>query len=64
MSTGVLNYRASLYRDQFKFFGPYWYLDFVKVPISQKCIKTTHPRIQILGSKVTSATENVRIKYC
>ena len=28
VSTGVLNFRASLYRDQFKFFGPYWYLNF------------------------------------
>ena len=26
--TGVLNFRASLYRDQFQFFGPYWYLNF------------------------------------
>ena len=28
VSTGVLNFRASLYRDQFQYFGPYWYLNF------------------------------------
>ena len=28
VSTGVLNFRASLYRDQFQFFGPYWYINF------------------------------------
>ena len=28
VSTGVLIFRASLYRDQFQFFGPYWYLNF------------------------------------
>ena len=32
VSTGVLNFRASLYRDQFQIFGPYWYLDSLKSP--------------------------------
>ena len=32
VSTGVLNFRASLYRDQFQYFGPYWYLNFWKSP--------------------------------
>ena len=53
VSTGVLNFRASLYRDQFQFFCPYWYLNFLKVHISPKFIKTVPPRIQIVSNNVT-----------
>ena len=59
VSTGVLNFRASLYRDRFQFFGPYWYLNFLKSPYFPKIYQNNAPRIQILSNKVTFAIENL-----